>query len=340
MATSTKTETPAVDTDAVASEVHALADRIVTLRLESNNDAADELNREAETLISVNLKGNKRDIVTLRKTLRARVAEAMKTEALKSTEVAVAESKTVAEVEWLNELVDRSAENIRMVAETNVKGGLAVAQIMLDMRRRIPNKDGLPDLKASSDLAKSASKEVYARALSGLKDEGVSEDDDKIRKAVNKIQTDAQNAMRDLRVEYVRALDDEGNEDRELFAGIERKDGESLSEAVARVYRIRMMTRAEIEAERRANKELESGSAGGGEGDGEGETFGGDTEVGPVDAVATIVRKAREAATVMSADDIERAREANEIPAVDATQFADELEALIKSLSAIHAALS
>jgi hypothetical protein len=258
----TETKAPEDIINDVVEQVGALCDRIITLRVEGNTDGAAELGREAETIISENLKGNRKGFVAARKTCRTGVARALETEPAveqTSTEVEVMQPRP----EWMTKLMDMGSDRIRAMAETKVRGGAAVAELILDMRRRVQDKDGFPDIMGKSHEAKSAASEMYDKVREDLAG------DPELAAAVDKVQSDVRRALKDIRVAYAKRLDDEGNPDRELFAAVPREEGQPLSEAVAKHYGFRLLTLAELEAERRANKELESAGSAGGEGDDE-----------------------------------------------------------------------
>lgn len=247
----------------VMEQVGAAYERIVSLKREGNDDGAAELNREAESLIS-GLTGA--GSVAIKKSLRDEIRDAMATERAAATEVALRETQDVSAVEWLDELVSQGSKQVQMVAETNERGNKSIANIMLDVRRRITLEDGTPDLKATSALAKAASREIYARVIKDLPA------DSDVVKAVNRVQRQAQNTMVDLRVAYAKSLDealaaDASEEEREahaaelaLYSGVEREEGQTLSEAIAAHYGFKLATRSELTMAARERKELEAKS--------------------------------------------------------------------------------
>lgn len=316
---------PVIDTDAIASEVYALRDRIVTLRIEGDFEASDELKQESETIISSGLKGRKADVVSLRKTLREAISDAMSTMPTTAAEI---EPATVESLPWLDALVHKGADTVRMVAETKVRGGRQLAQIMLDMRRRIQDKDGNPDLKGTSHLAKIASSQVYSAVTDTL-----AETDTELRTAIDKLQNETRLAMADARVAYVRALDSADNEDIALYNMIPRAEGQSLSEAVAEHYNFRLATRAEIEAERRERKALKAAKPESSTEDTESDL----SEVTPADALTdALVRmiSSADAAIAGLADGAFNAEPEDKAPILDG------LALLIDKLSVIRAELS
>lgn len=242
------------------AEIDGGIERIAVLTAEGNADGAAELANEVEGMISA-IKGRSAAVVQRKKDYRAQLTSAQNPElAAKdaTAEVAVKMPETIAEVEGLDELVNLGAERVREVTEHNYRGGRAIAEILLDIRRRIILPDGTPDLNARSHAAKQASAEIYDRVTSKLPAEGESEEADGIRDSITSIKRSAQSAMTDVRVEYLRALDNSDPQELELFAAAIKGNGKP-SEEIAAHYGIKLMNRAELEAERRKAKELTSG---------------------------------------------------------------------------------
>jgi hypothetical protein len=316
MATGTKAAEDVIND--VVDQVGALCDRIITLRVAGNTEGSEELAREAETIISENLKGNRQGFVAARKTCRTGVTRAMETVPAVSSVEIIERS----EPDWLTELVNQGNDKVRLIVETNVRGERSLAELMVDMRRRILNKDGLPDLKADSNLAKVASAQIYSNVA-----ETLTEADTDLKDAIEKLQTRVRTAVKDVRVEYIRSLDVEGNEDAALFAKVERAEGQPLSEAVAKHYNVKLMTRAEIEAERRAAKAIEAGGAGG-----DGSTSGEDGESeGVAGALATIKSSVEAMRTMIDEDKLSEG---------ERSQAAEMITALITELTATADAIN
>lgn len=246
--------------DDATSEVYETADRIKSLRAEGNLDGATELSKEAEKIISA-LKGS--GAVSLRKTLRAAVAEAMKVEPTveSSTEIEVApKAEVIADESELDTLVGLGAEQVQNISNNKVNGAKQLAQLMLDIRRRITLPDGTPDIMGTSPIARRKSREIYKRVLDSLPAKGESEHFDTVRKEVEKLQKDVQNMARDARVAYARALDNEGSEDeRAKFPFLDADSDVPVSEQVAEHYGFRLATIAELSKANREAKALESG---------------------------------------------------------------------------------
>jgi ferritin-like metal-binding protein YciE len=245
----------------VFAEIESSIERIKTLIAEGNTEGATELEAEVETMISGLKKGQQ--IVAKRKAYRDALSAAMKP--APSTEIERHNPETIDEVEGLDEIINMGAKAVRDVTENNIKGGRAVAEILLDARRRIILADGMPDLKAQSQAAKDASQAMYDRVTASLPEVGKSELADSIRKEIKSIKRSVQSAMVDVRVEYLRALDSSDPKELEPFGAAITGKGKP-SEEIAKHYGIKLQTRAEIENERR-QKALQAGE-GEGEGDG------------------------------------------------------------------------
>jgi hypothetical protein len=237
------------------AEIESGIERIAALTSEGNTEGAEELSTEISEMID-SIKGT--GSVAKRKGYRDQLKSAKDAAPAPSTEVELKMPQTIAEVEGLEELVSLGAERVREVTESKLKGGRAIAEILFDMRRRIILPDGLPDLKGRSHAAKTASSEVYDRVTSALPAEGTDEFADGIRDEITSIKRSAQDAMVDVRVEYIRALDHSGPEELEAFAAAVKPNVQP-SEAVAQYYGIKLQTRRELQAERRATAELTTG---------------------------------------------------------------------------------
>lgn len=261
------------DRDEMVSEIHNAIDRIKALIGEGNPEAAGELSAEAEVMIT-KLSGS--GSVALRKSLRDQVREALETrapnedESSASTEVAVSKGpETIREVEGLAELIEHGAERVRAVTENKIRGGREIAEVLMDIRRRITLPDGTPDLMGDSNAAKKASSAIYTRVTSKLPKEGTDDFSDNIREEIKSIKRGAQTAMADVRVEFALALDT--TEDPEMLEPFKAilMEGVRPSVAVAAHYDFELKFRREIERERREAKALEAKRAESGSEDGE-----------------------------------------------------------------------
>jgi hypothetical protein len=254
MAGMTKAQTEA------AAQVDAAAERITALMKAGNVEGAQEVEREAEAIIS-KIGGAGKVAVMI--ALRGQVRSAMNTPKA-NVAVAVRDVVNVAEVDWLNDLVQQGADTVKLMTETNLKGGHALANTQLAIRRRILLEDGTPDLQATTVAAKLAAQEIYKRVIDGLP-----EDSDAVR-AVKRIRREVNNSMPDMRVRYALSLDTPPAEDASdeekamwqaevsLYAAVERADGQPLSEAIAAHYGFELKTRSQKTMEAKTRKELEA----------------------------------------------------------------------------------
>lgn len=309
-------------TEELKNEIEYAIERVKVLAAEGNTEGVESVASETETMIS-GIKGT--GSVAMRKQYRDMLGEARDTKPTpKQGEIVKAATPEVevASVPWLVELVNKGSDQVRMIAETKVRGGRAVAAVLLDIRRRITGADGLPDLKGATHLAKTASSQVYNQILSQL-----DENETDLREEIAKIQREVRNVMTDVRVEYIRSLNQEGEDseaERALFVSVERKPDESFADAVARHYGIRLMTRAEIAAADRAAKAALE--AGGDESDAdsdEGESGGDDSADAPASlrrALAEVANNIGIIRTIADSQDL-----ANEDGADEAGQIIDDM---------------
>lgn len=322
------------------TEIDNAIARIKTLVSEGNTDGAAELAQEAETMISA-IKG--KGAVNVRKEYREGVAAALKVEP--SREIVARMPETIAEVDGLDELVNIGAERVRTVTEGKIKGGREIAQIQLDIRRRIILPDGTPDLNARSHAAKMASSEIYDRVTANLPAEGEDELADAIRTEIKSVQRAAQNAMQDVRTEYIRALDHSDPEELAHFKGIfdvaevsngKTGAGDAISEVVAKHYGIKLQTRAEVEAERRAARaELIAKRESGDELEPEeAAELAGEKYVSPSDHVRKLISATAKAMDALPPGTL------GEIKEEDRKAYAESLSATIGRMSALLAQLS
>lgn len=165
------------------------------------------------------------------------------------------ETKDYSTVEGVTELVGMGAERIREGVAAHAKASStarSVAEVILDMRLRIHNKNGLPDLKASSQAAKDAAGAMYKAA--GEKLDGT---DEEIRQAVASMVKATQYQMSDVLVGYVRALDNSPEEFAAHFGAVKEAHPDlKPSEAVFTFYKLSPKSELEKAKERQAAKKL------------------------------------------------------------------------------------
>jgi hypothetical protein len=302
------TTTPTDVTEDAASNVYALRDRIITLLVEGNTDGAAELSQEAETIIS-GIKGRAAAVTSLKRTLRAAIAEANKTkpkvveapaeDVSLSAEVMLARAAEVAKVEAeIDKAVNLGAEEIKGFIDQRFNGARRIAALLFDMRLRfIHLENGTPDIMGSSKRAKDASSEMFNRVTAGLPAKGTDEVADSMRSEVKKLAKNVQNEMIDLRVAYARSLDgttDEAKAERELYAGIIDADSDKpVSEQFAEHYGFKLQTKAELAKARRDEAKAKADEAAAEAAEGEGDESSADAaeqvERTPAEAIRYMV---------------------------------------------------
>jgi hypothetical protein len=234
-------------------EIDANIERMASLVEADNVDGAQELKKETDTLVA-KLPARERNPLRQKMTAAVTVQE-VPTPAVPapSTEVATL-PKDFTEIAGVNPLVDQAAAKVREAAATAYGAGKEIARMLLDIRLNIP-KDGVPDLQADLDQSKKASTAVYERVTKDLPEEGTDEAADVIRSGVDSVKKAAQNAMVDVRVEYLRALDHSPEEAARFVKIVKDKEGKP-SELVAKHFGITLQTRAEIAKANREKKAL------------------------------------------------------------------------------------
>jgi hypothetical protein len=266
VAKKTAETTPDATPEQIREDFDALLERLTAVAISGDTEGVDTLKGEGEALVG---KLPTKDRTKLRAQLR-KAAEAKPT-APATTEVAVVETADYTKVAGLSELVTMGADKVREGIKLAQKASTTardVATVMLDMRLRITNKQGVPDLKCASHEAKRAASDMYKAASEAM------EGDDAHRELTLKALQRAVNyQMSDVVVRYVEALD---NSPEELphFAKVLAANPEmSPTEAVRVFYKISDKSaidkdREKNELQRKAAAAIEAGE--GGEGGGEG----------------------------------------------------------------------
>jgi hypothetical protein len=170
------------------------------------------------------------------------------------------------------------------------------AKVILDMRVRMTDKDGNPDLTTRSHGGKMATRELYQTVGTNLQGAG---DEYDVVTAVKKLTRSVQNVMSDVMAEYLRSLDSDAEEAARFAKVAENKPEDvALSAWVANHYGLSLKGALELDrAAYYAKKELPAGeSAGGGEGEGEeaGEAEGPDARTLVAHYIQTIARANKE----------------------------------------------
>jgi hypothetical protein len=211
-----------VTTEAGAQVIEQIDANIERARSLTDAEALSELKEETETLISslsgkgsIKVKTDKRAAFTeAADTMPEDVSTAVEVKAKPAEGVVV---KTWDQYEGVKELVtmgaEKVAEGVRLHRKTS---DLAkeVAAVTFDMWVRIPNKDGIPDIKGNSDQAKKAAGEMYRLAGEGFEHNFENEN------ALEKLQRSVQMHRTDVRANWLRELNEDttdGAEARALY---------------------------------------------------------------------------------------------------------------------------
>ncbi|MFI9206183.1 hypothetical protein [Streptomyces sp. NPDC053048] len=252
------------DQEKATEEIRASIERLPVLIGEGKDDAVKELHAEIKTATN---KITGTGAAALKAAIRAEVekvakeaAEKAKTDKAASKEVAVSKETTLeaslADKE-ISGLVAKGQERVRQLAVSKFKGGHEIAEIILDIRTRVLNKNGHPDLNADSDAAKKNTARVFDDLLEGLPEEGEDEAADAIRAEIGSIKKSYRNAIKDVRANYLKSLDHSPEEAKKYEYALEAHPDLKPSEAVAQFHGYELRTRAEIAKADRERKALE-----------------------------------------------------------------------------------
>lgn len=310
----TMTPTAAEKHATTREEITANMERVRSLAEAENTEGAEALSKETDGLIA-SLPAKER--TKLRADLRKAATAAPQTvivPAPQAAEVATLETANYADAEGVSDLVDLGAAKVTESVNLHLKGSQsakAVAAVILDIRRRLTNKEGYPDLSARSDAAKKAASAMYQAA--GAQITGDAYD---VEESVKKMRRAVQLQMSDVMAEYLRGLDD-SEEEAAHFAKIMegQPEGTKVSQAVADHYGLKLKGQIELAREKyQAAKELEAASGEGAEGEGaegEGEEAEGTetAESTPDERVEATVKKIMKDLKAAKPEDFEQASE-------------------------------
>jgi hypothetical protein len=331
---------------AVIEQIDANIERATSLAEAENVEGLAELSVETETLISTlsgkgstGIKKAKRDEWTAAAQVQARPASKA---VEKKNVVEGAPVLTWDQFEGVPELVHLGAAKVAEGVKSHVKTSTLakdIAAIGLEMWLRIPNKAGVPDLMGDSDPAKKASGALLKEA-----GEGFADDYDN-KQALNKLMRSVQGQRTDVRAEWLRSLDEEGevqDERRALMAKVleGKPEDEPASAWVANVYGASLIGQTEKKRlDYQAKKALESGEgivtpggeSEGGEGEGEGETEEGESTT-PDERVAAVAKRLVADIKKANPEDFEHASDETK------EKVREQLEEAIKAMRAMVAA--
>jgi hypothetical protein len=255
------------DNETTIEQVNANIERAKSLAEAENTEGLAELSKETEALISsLPQRGKAPDEQTwtkFKQNLRTELrAAAQVQEAPKSKAVAKAEPKEPAidpkdysVYQGVTELISDGAERVAEGVKLHVKtSDLAkdVAAIVLDMWRRIPNKEGNPDILGNSHAAKEAARALYAKAGDGFEHNYDNE------QALDKLRRSVQSHRSDVRAKYLRELENDPEEQKRYAKALEAKPEDvTVSEYIADLYGAQLKGHGELNRERyQQRKEL------------------------------------------------------------------------------------
>ncbi|MDX3550995.1 hypothetical protein PV729_04280 [Streptomyces europaeiscabiei] len=258
--TQTRNDVSTDEGKAVVEQIDANIERARSLR---DADALNDLEAETESLISslsgkgsINVKKLKRDAWN---DAEGEASDAMTAEA-------EAAGKAGAEVATLTYESFKGVPELVIVGAEKVTEGVSrdmsqaatareVADVILDMWRRIPDADGNPDIDGKSGPAKEAARAVYRTAGEALgnlysKDQGFD-----VAEAVKSFQRAVQHQRRDVRAKYLRSLDGDSEEsiqERKRYESIlqTKPDDKSPAAWVAEHYGLSLRGPLELRRER------------------------------------------------------------------------------------------
>ncbi|MFE0699403.1 hypothetical protein [Streptomyces sp. NPDC058872] len=251
-----------------AEEIRADIERLPSLIAEGKDDSAKELTEEiGKAIPKITGTGAAAIKAKLRAELEKAEKDAKKAKADKDKADKAASKEVVVSKETsleatlkdavIQDLVKKGQEQVKTLAVSKFKGGHQIAEIILDIRTQILNKNGHPDLNAETDAAKKNTTKVFDGLLEGLPEEGEDEAADAIRAEVDSIKKSYRNAIKDVRALYLRSLDNSPEEAKKYAYALEAHPDKKPSEAVAEFHGYELRTRAEIAKADRERKALE-----------------------------------------------------------------------------------
>lgn len=244
------------DHAATIEQITANIERAVSLAEAENVDGLEELNKETEALISgLPTRGKTPDgdftWAGYKKAARDDMRKASQAQPKpEPKEAPKAEVVTIAytDFEGVEELVtlgaEKVAEGVRLHLRTS-EVAKEIATVALDICMRIPNKDGNPDIMLTSQQARDAMSDLYAKAGEGFERNEANE------KALKSLQRSVQYYRNDNRAELLRSLDDDSSDtadERQAFAAIlaDKPEDVAASEYVAEKYGTTVQPKEEL----------------------------------------------------------------------------------------------
>jgi Resolvase, N terminal domain len=165
--------------------------------------------------------------------------------------VVVLETQDYTTVPGVAELITKGAADLAEGVKLRLKDTARnTAEVLLEMRLKMQDKHGAPDLAARSNAAKQAAQAMY----NAVRGEDKLEDTFGNRDAVKKLMRAVQYQMSDVVVQYVRALDENPDEAAKFAKAAEANPELSTADAVFDFYGLNRESQGEIAAKREAEK--------------------------------------------------------------------------------------
>ncbi|MFF4424172.1 hypothetical protein ACFY04_25885 [Streptomyces sp. NPDC001549] len=209
------------DQSKAAEEIRASIERLPSLIAEGKADAVTELREEIKTATEA-ITGT--GAAGLKASLRADAEKAVKdaekakkdadkaAKAAPKAEVVNLATKSLEDIKELPALYALGVEKVKAAAKKSFEAGTEVAEINFKLRTNCTDKDGDPDLGARQQITRDSVTGLYKAVEAGLPEMGTDTDADIVRDKIEGVKTDAQRAMHNVQVRWVRALDIEPDE--------------------------------------------------------------------------------------------------------------------------------
>lgn len=218
VAATAATKMTKADQTKAAEEIRASIERLSSLIAEGKADAVTELREEIKTATE-GVTGT--GAAGLKASLRAEAEKAVKDaekakkdaeKAAPKAEVVNLATKSLDDIKELPALYALGVEKVKEAAKKSFEAGTEVAEINFKLRTNCTDKDGDPDLGARQQLTRDSVSGLYKAVEAGLPEMGTDTEADIVRDKIEGVKTDAQRAMHNVQVRWVRALDIEPDE--------------------------------------------------------------------------------------------------------------------------------
>ncbi|MCW7984083.1 hypothetical protein XF35_01740 [Streptomyces platensis subsp. clarensis] len=245
------------------------------------SETIDEINERTRTEISAAVQrvkeaaqsGDAKKVAALDETTKALIRELPATErngkyaqlkkAREAEPVPAGEIEPTADyaaVPEVSDLVSQGTQALVDGVNLHLKASVTareVAKVILAMRVRLPNSAGDPDLLSEAFMTRAAAHDMYTATGKQLSGDAYD-----VEIAVGKLKRSVQNAMSDVRSEYLRSLDTD-KEEAKRFKAIIKAAGKGVkpSEAVAAHYSLPLKGKNELAREKYAARNISASQA-------------------------------------------------------------------------------